>query len=112
MQVNVLFFASLRQAIGVDRLAVEIEPGDSVDALVARVASVHTIGPRPGITWDELYADAREAYDFVMGRDSPAWEVAFAHAVLANAAHAAGDRALHARHYEMAHAEGTALPDA
>lgn len=31
--VTVLFFASLRQAIGLDRLTVEIEPGDSVDDL-------------------------------------------------------------------------------
>lgn len=55
---------------------------------------------------------AQEAFDYVMARESPAWEVAFAHAVLANAACAAGERELHARHYEMAHAEGTALPDA
>lgn len=32
-KVTVLFFASLRQAIGVDRLSVEIDPGDSVDDL-------------------------------------------------------------------------------
>ena len=32
-QVTVLFFASLRQAIGVDRTTVEIEPGDRVDDL-------------------------------------------------------------------------------
>lgn len=55
---------------------------------------------------------AQESFDYVMAHDSPPWEVAFAHAVLANAASAAHDRALHARHFETALAEGSALPDA
>jgi eukaryotic-like serine/threonine-protein kinase len=38
-----------------------IEP--LIDALLARVESVKTIGPGPRITWDLLYADAKEAYD-------------------------------------------------
>lgn len=38
-----------------------IEP--LVDALIARVASTSTIGRQPGMTWDSLYADAREAFD-------------------------------------------------
>ena len=54
---------------------------------------------------------AQEAFDYVIAHDSPAWEVAMAHAVLANAASAAREGALHARHYEMAQAEGGALPD-
>jgi hypothetical protein len=45
---------------------------------------------------------ARRAYDYVQSHDSPPWEVAFAHAVLANAAAAAGNRDLHARHYAAA----------
>jgi hypothetical protein len=55
---------------------------------------------------------ARHAFDYVMAHESPPWEVAFAHAVLANAAAAAGEKALHARHHEIAAALGRALPDA
>jgi heme-degrading monooxygenase HmoA len=55
---------------------------------------------------------AREAFDFVTSRDSAAWEVAFAHAVLANAAAAAGERELHAKHYEIAGTLGKDLADA
>ena len=55
---------------------------------------------------------AQEAFDYVMAHDSPPWEVAFAHAVLANAARAARLGALHAKHYAIALAEGNALPDA
>ncbi len=38
-----------------------IEP--LVDALLARVETARTIGRRPGMTWDSLYADSREAHD-------------------------------------------------
>ena len=38
-----------------------IEP--LTDALLARVASARTFGRRPGMTWDSLYADSREAHD-------------------------------------------------
>jgi hypothetical protein len=55
------------------------------------------------------YAD--ESFAYVMEHESPAWEVAFAHAVLANAA-AAGKRELHSKHYERAQTLGEALPDA
>lgn len=54
---------------------------------------------------------ARRAFDYVMSHDSPPWEVAFAHAVLANAAAAARDRELHAEHYAMAKSLGAALAD-
>lgn len=52
------------------------------------------------------------AFAYVMSHESPAWEVAFAHAVLANAACAAGDRELHVKHHALAQALGQALPDA
>ena len=39
-----------------------IEP--LIDALLARVWSPH--GRRPGMTWDSLYADSREAYDLAV----------------------------------------------
>jgi hypothetical protein len=54
---------------------------------------------------------ARPAFAYVERNESPAWEVAFAHAVLANAAAAAHDRALHAQHYNAARELGAALPD-
>ena len=54
---------------------------------------------------------ARSSFDFLTARESPAWEIAFAHAVLANAAAAARDRATHAAHYARAKALGAALDD-
>ncbi len=41
-----------------------IEP--LIDALLARVDSAGVIGRRPGMTWDSLYADSREAYDLAV----------------------------------------------
>lgn len=38
---------------------------------------------------------AQSSFDYVSSHDSPDWERAMVHAVLANAAHAAGDTALH-----------------
>jgi hypothetical protein len=55
---------------------------------------------------------ARESFAYVMSHDSPPWEVAFAHAVLAHAAGAANERALQAKHYDVAKALGDALTDA
>jgi hypothetical protein len=52
---------------------------------------------------------AQHSFDYVTSHDSPAWEVAFAHAVLANAAAASGDAKLHAKHYAEAKALGAAL---
>lgn len=54
---------------------------------------------------------ARSTFDFVMERDSPAWEIAFAHAVLANAAAAARDGVNHAAHHAQAKTLGAALDD-
>jgi hypothetical protein len=55
---------------------------------------------------------ARFAYDFVLAHSSPAWEIAFAHAVLANAGAAAKEHRLHADHYAEAKALGAALENA
>lgn len=55
---------------------------------------------------------ATAAFQFVMAHESEPWEVAFAHAVLANAACAAGDQALHRSHYAQAAQLGAALADA
>ena len=57
-------------------------------------------------------AYARRAFDYVASHDSPPWEVAFAHAILASAAAASGDAKLHAKHYAEAKALGAALDDA
>lgn len=55
---------------------------------------------------------ARTAFESITSRRSPEWEVAFAHAVLANAASAAGDHALHAQHHALAKSMGRALASA
>lgn len=54
---------------------------------------------------------ATQSFTYVASHDSPPWEVAFAHLVLANAAAAAGKRDLHAKHYGIAKALGASLPD-
>jgi hypothetical protein len=48
----------------------------------------------------------------VTSRESPQWELAFAHAVLAHAASAAGNAELHSRHFTLAKQMGQALPNA
>ncbi|MGE5169681.1 MAG: hypothetical protein ACM3JC_04830 [Rudaea sp.] len=55
---------------------------------------------------------ARASFAFVTSHESPDWEVAFAHAILANAAAAAHDTPTHARHYARAKALAAALGDA
>ncbi|MEZ6002605.1 MAG: hypothetical protein R3F33_00340 [Planctomycetota bacterium] len=52
---------------------------------------------------------AQRNHDFVLGRDSDAWEVAFAHSVLSHAASAAGQSALHAEQYGKAQAVAESL---
>lgn len=56
-------------------------------------------------------AYARQSFAYVTSRDSPPWEVAFAHAILANAAAASGERELQATHYAIARDLGAALAD-
>src|SRR3954465_13335932 len=56
---------------------------------------------------------AREAFAYVTEHeDSPGWQVAFAHAVMANAAAANGELSLHKTHYQRAKTLGSALTDA
>jgi hypothetical protein len=54
---------------------------------------------------------AKSSFAYFTAHGCPDWELAFAHAVLANAASAANDRSLHSRHYELAKGLGMALPD-
>jgi hypothetical protein len=56
------------------------------------------------------YANA--AFAYFTTHDSADWELAFAHAILASAASAAGDACLHSRHYALAKEIGEALPNA
>ena len=55
---------------------------------------------------------ARQVFALVSSReDSPAWELALAHAVLAHAAAANDERSLHGTHYARAKSLGGALTD-
>lgn len=55
---------------------------------------------------------ARQSHDYLVAHDPPDWELAFAHAVLAHAAWAAGDGTLHALHHAKARELGEAIADA
>jgi hypothetical protein len=54
---------------------------------------------------------ARAAFDSLMSRGGEPWEMAFAHAIMANAAFVSGDLPLHAQHYAQAKAVGESLLD-
>jgi hypothetical protein len=54
---------------------------------------------------------ATEAFNSITSRDTAPWEIAFAHAVLANAAAASGNWELHREHYEKAKGLGDTLAD-
>ena len=54
---------------------------------------------------------ARRSYDYLTSHQSPDWEIALAHAVLAHAACAAQEKALHATHYASARSLGEAIAD-
>jgi len=56
---------------------------------------------------------AREAFAYVTEHedDLPAWQIAFAHAVMANAAAVNGEGSLHKTHYQRAKTLGSALTD-
>ena len=54
---------------------------------------------------------ATEAFNSITSRHSERWEVAFAHAVLANAAAVSGNSELHVAHYDRARGIGEQLED-
>jgi hypothetical protein len=54
---------------------------------------------------------AQASLDYFAVRECPDWEIAFAHAAMACAAHAAGDQGLHERHYREAAGQGEAIAD-
>ena len=55
---------------------------------------------------------AHASFDYLTSRPSPDWELAFAHAALANAARASGDRTTYAKHYREAARLGDAIAGA
>jgi len=55
---------------------------------------------------------AKMNLDYVTSRDAADWEVAFAHIISANAAHACGDNATHASYYATAELLGSRIADA
>jgi hypothetical protein len=56
-------------------------------------------------------AYAQQSYDFLIAHAPPDWEAAFAHAVLAHAAFAAGEQSLHRQYHASAQALGKAIAD-
>jgi hypothetical protein len=54
---------------------------------------------------------AQQSYDYFAAHATPDWETAFAHAILAHAAFAAGDAALHHKQYAEAQKLGQAIAD-
>ena len=54
---------------------------------------------------------ARSAFDFITGHESEGWELAFAHAGIAEAAAVCGEVSMHRNFYASAKALGDALPD-
>ncbi len=54
---------------------------------------------------------AQQSYAYLVAHEPPDWEIAFAHAILAHAAFAAGDGRLHAQQHARALGLGQAIAD-
>ena len=54
---------------------------------------------------------AHRSHEFITAHESPDWEIAFVHAVLANAARAAGENALYATEYALGKSLGETIAD-
>jgi hypothetical protein len=72
------------------------------DLLLGRVHAILGHG-------DLAMRHASAAFEALGATGNERWEIAFAHAILAGAAAASGDHALHARRYAEAQARGNAL---
>jgi hypothetical protein len=55
---------------------------------------------------------ANASFDSVTSRESPEWELAFVHAILAHAGSVARNAEIHSRHHALAKKMGQALPNA
>lgn len=71
------------------------------------LARVHVLirEPEPALRY------AHAAHQYFTGRASENWELAFAHAAMADASALGGDSAPHRQHYEQAHALGQQLDE-
>jgi hypothetical protein len=56
-------------------------------------------------------AYAQKSFEYLAAHEAPDWEIAFAHAILAHAAFAAGDAGLHQQHHARAQELGQAIAD-
>jgi hypothetical protein len=56
--------------------------------------------------------NARRSHAYVISHESPEWEIAFAHAILAHAACAAGEVSLYKTQYALAKTFGESISDA
>lgn len=54
---------------------------------------------------------ARQSHDYITAHNPPDWEIAFSYAILAHAAHAAGEADLHREYYAKAKELGEAIAD-
>jgi hypothetical protein len=54
---------------------------------------------------------AQQSFDYLAAHEPPDWEIAFSHAILANAAYAAHEDKLHRQHYARARELGEAISD-
>jgi len=83
--------------------------GTELHVIRARLLLAHVLA----LVDDRLaMAHARASFDHLTSRSRPDWELAFAHAVLANAARVSGERTLHERHYREAARLGDAIAGA
>ncbi len=54
---------------------------------------------------------AKQSFDYIMAHEAPDWEIAFAYAILAHGAFAAGESDLHQLHYAKAKELGEAIAE-
>ncbi len=71
------------------------------------------LGTRPCCARDghDCLGVRQESFEYLAAHNPPDWEMAFAHAVLAHAAFAAGEVDLHRRHFASANELGRAIAD-
>lgn len=72
------------------------------------------LGQAHGLAGDGALAlrYAKASFDYFTAHECPDWEIAFAHAAMACAAHAAGEQALHDVHYREAKRLGEVIAEA
>ncbi|MBS1561783.1 MAG: hypothetical protein JSS89_09275 [Bacteroidetes bacterium] len=84
-----------------------IGTADNTAKAWALLAQAHALAGNGAIA--TMYA--QQNFDHLAKREAADWELAFAHIIVANAAHASGDHARHAAYYASAEALGNAIAD-